>query len=551
MRQTPLLALAALAATLACTPEKPDASRQAVVIAVGEQSQLPVPVLKATRGRTADDEVADLLFLRLATLKAGGSTSGDSGFEPELARSWTRRDSVTLVFDLDPRARWHDGKPVTARDVVFTLGLARDTAFSPTLAGLLSRIDSVAAEGDQRVVVHYREPYAEQLYDAVYQVQPLPSHLLAGMTKDSMLHSAFVQHPVGDGPYRWVRADGGTLIELAADDGFFLGRPGIGRVLFRSATDPDARLNMLLSGEADVLAAVVPPLANADRVTATGSLRLVPVPSTTLVYLLFNTRDPRDTTRPHPILSDVKVRRAITLALDRPSIVRAVLGPYGAVPYGPVSSLLWVARITPKAGAQDVAEARRLLASAGWADANGDGILDKRGRPLRLSINVPAPSAARKAMAALVQEQLRQAGIQADLAILDGPVHGERRNAGRFDIDFSGASQDPTPAGLPQSWSCHGGSNVARYCDPAVDSLMTKAIVSLDGSADLWRAAIDRVEQDAPAVFLYSPIMVYGVSTRLGGVDIRPGAPWSRLWRWTATRAAPARDSARRDTAGR
>ena len=545
MRQTPLLALAALVA-FGCAPDKSDAAGNTIVIAVGEQSQLPVPVLKATRGRTADDEVADLLFLRLASLKSGGSTSGDSGFEPELARSWTRRDSVTLIFELDPRARWHDGKPVTARDVVFTLGLARDTAISPTLAGLLSRIDSVAADGDERVVVHYREPYAEQLYDAVYQVQPLPAHLLAGMTKDSMLHSAFVEHPVGDGPYRWVRSDGGALIELAADDRFFLGRPAIGRVLFRSASDPDARLNMLLSGEADVLPAVVPPLANADRVTATGTLRLVPVPSTTLVYLLFNTRDPRDTTRPHPILSDVNVRRAITLALDRPSIVRAVLGPYGSVPYGPVSSLLWVSHVTPKAGGQDVAEARRLLASAGWADANGDGILEKRGRPLRLSINVPAPSAARKAMAALVQEQLRQVGVQADLAILDGPVHGERRNAGRFDIDFSGASQDPTPAGLPQSWSCRGGSNVARYCDRAVDSLMTKAIVSLDGSADLWRAAIDRVEQDAPAVFLYSPITVYGVSARLGDVDIRPGAPWSRLWRWTATRAAT-----RRDTTGR
>src|SRR5512141_127743 len=165
MRQTPLLALAALAATLACTPEKPDASRQAVVIAVGEQSQLPVPVLKATRGRTADDEVADLLFLRLATLKAGGSTSGDSGFEPELARSWTRRDSVTLVFDLDPRARWHDGKPVTARDVVFTLGLARDTAFSPTLAGLLRRIDSVATQGGERGGVPDREAWGERLWD--------------------------------------------------------------------------------------------------------------------------------------------------------------------------------------------------------------------------------------------------------------------------------------------------------------------------------------------------------------------------------------------------
>jgi hypothetical protein len=90
MRQTPLFALAALVA-LGCAPDRSDAARNTVVIAVGEQAQLPVPVLKATRGRTADDEVADLLFLRLASLKPGGSTSGDSGFEPELARGWTRR----------------------------------------------------------------------------------------------------------------------------------------------------------------------------------------------------------------------------------------------------------------------------------------------------------------------------------------------------------------------------------------------------------------------------------------------------------------------------
>jgi peptide/nickel transport system substrate-binding protein len=548
MRRTHLLALVVVSVVSGCTPERP-ASRSSVVIAVGEQSQVPVPVLKAARNRVADNEVADLLFLRLANLKPGGATSGEGGFEPSLATGWTRRDSVTLAFDLDRRARWHDGQPVTARDVVFTFGLARDSAVSPTLAGLLSRIDSVYAEGDSRVVVHYRQPYAEQLYDAAFQVQPLPSHLLAGVGRDSLARDAFVQHPVGDGPYRWVRSDGTSLIELTANDDFFLGRPGIGRVIFRTAGDADARLNLLLSGEADVLAAVVPPLANGDRVTATGRLRLVGVPSTSIGYLLFNTRDPADTARPHPILSDVRVRRAIALALDRPAIVRAVLGPYGVVPYGPVSSLLWVSHLTPGPAPRDLDEARRLLAAAGWRDANGDGILDRRGRPLRLSINVPAPSAARKAMAALVQEQLRQAGIQADLLLLEGPVHGERRNAGRFDIDFSGASQDPTPAGLTQSWSCRGGSNVARYCDPAVDSMLARAIVSVTPADSLWRAGIERIEADQPAVFMYSPVLVYGVSTRLGNVDIRPDAPWSRVWRWSATGAPAA--AARSDSAGR
>jgi peptide/nickel transport system substrate-binding protein len=240
------------------------------------------------------------------------------------------------------------------------------------------------------------------------------------------------------------------------------------------------------------------------------------------------------------------VRHAIALALDRPAIVRAVLGPYGAVPYGPVSSVLWVSHLTPAASARDLPEARELLRAAGWVDANGDGILDRGGRPLRLGINVPAPSATRKAMAALVQEQLRQAGIQADMVVLDGPVHGERRNAGRFDIDFSGASQDPTPAGLTQSWSCRGGSNVAHYCDRAVDSLMTRAIESVAPADSLWRGVLDRIETDAPAVFMYTPVSVYGVSARLGDVDIRPEAPWSRVWRWSAPR-----DASRPDSAGR
>jgi peptide/nickel transport system substrate-binding protein len=545
MRRTHLLAFAVLVPLAACAPDRSASAGSTVVIAVGEQAQLPVPVLKAVRNRVADNEVADLMFLRLAALKPGGATSGDSGFEPELASGWSRRDSVTLAFDLDQRARWHDGRPVTSADVVFSFALARDTAYSPTLAGLLSRIDSVYADGEHRVIVHYRAPYAEQLYDAVFHVQPLPAHLLSGMTRDSMQRSAFVQHPVGDGPYRWVRSDA-ALIELAADRGFFLGRPTIGRVVFRSAGDADARLNMLLSGEADVLAAVVPPLANADRVAATGTLHLVQVPSTSIGYLLFNTRDPAHLTRPHPILSDPRVRHAVALALDRPAIVRAVLGPYGSVPYGPVSSLLWVSRLTPKADAQDLPRARALLHAAGWKDANGDGILDRAGHPLRLGINVPAPSATRKAMAALVQEQLRLVGIQADLIVLEGAVHGERRNNGQFDIDFSGATQDPTPAGLTQSWSCHGGSNVAHYCDTAVDSLMTRAIESVSPADSLWRGALTRIEADAPAVFMYTPVYVYGVSARLAGVDIRPDAPWSRVWRWSATRAATRSDSAGR-----
>ncbi len=535
MQRTPFLVSVALAALLGCSTRGADgggAVAGTAVIVVGEQATTPVPVLQSVKGRSADAEVADLLFLRLAQLGPGGRTSGEDGFVPALASSWSRRDSVTLVFELDPRARWQDGVPVTARDVVFTFERARDTTFTPTIAGLLHHIRSVTADGDHRVVIGFDQPYAEQFYDAVFHAPPLPEHLLRGMTQEQMLASEYVKHPVGDGPYRWVRSTP-DAITLAAVDSFFLGEPGIQRVVLRVAGDPDARLNLLLTGDADAAAAVVPPEANRDRLAATGAFDLVAVPSTTMGYILFNQRDPAHPARPHPILQDSAVRRALVLALDRASIVRAVFGPDARVPYGPVSPALWIARLTPAPEAQDTAAARALLAGAGWRDTNGDGTLDRGGRPLRLEFIVPSPSKARTQIALQVQEQLRRMGIKLDVMVLEPNVWNTRHNAGQFDLDFASATQDPTPAGLTQSWSCAGGSNVAHYCDPTVDSLMQAAILTRDSAAPIWLAAVRRIERDTPAAFMYAPVGVYAVSKRYASVDIRAESPWIELPHWS------------------
>ena len=126
-----------------------------------------------------------------------------------------------------PRATWHDGVPVTARDVLFTFERARNPEIAPRLAKLLRRVVSVTAEGDRCVVFRFSQPYAEQLYDAVWHVAPLPAHLLdrhpAGGAGQIRLRDAI---PWADGPYRWVRSVAGQFIELAANDRFFLGAAG-------------------------------------------------------------------------------------------------------------------------------------------------------------------------------------------------------------------------------------------------------------------------------------------------------------------------------------
>jgi len=499
------------------------------VIIVGAEPTAPVPTVGQGK---ANIDVADILFLRLARMGPDLVTSGDQGFVPELAKHWTRRDSLTLAFELDPRARWHDGRPVTARDVLFAFTRARDPSADASKALLLRSVASVTAEGDQTVVVRFSRAYGEQMYDAVWHVQPLPAHLLDTIPSDRLAGSAFVQHPIGNGAYRFVQREAGRQLELAAMPDFFLGRPGIGRVVFLLARDPDAQMNLLLDGTGDMLESVSP-LANIARIQAAKDLRIVAVPTTTVGYLLFNQRAPGDRARPHPILGDADVRRALVMALDRNELVRAGFGPYAAVPDGPVAQLHWI-REGKRLVQFDTAAARALLARKGWRDTDGDGVIDQGGRPLVLRLNYPGPSATRSLIAPMVQEQWRRIGVKVELLRLDGPVWAERRGKGEFDVDFSSAVMDPSPAGMVQSWSCAGrnGSNVAQYCDPQVDSLMERAIRGGPDARTTWHETVRLLVSDAPAAFIFAPSSAIAVHRRFDRVVIRPESFWASIWQW-------------------
>lgn len=516
-----------------------------IVIVVGAEATTPVPLVPITK---ANLDVQSLLFLQLARLGPTRTTVGETGFEPELARAWSRRDSVTLVFELDPRARWHDGRPVTAADVVHTFERIRTPGSDPQ-ANILTRfISAVTAEGDHRVVFHYSRVYQEQFYDAIAHIVPLPAHLVDSIPIARYATSGFAQAPVGNGAYRWSRRDPGRQVVLAAVPDFFLGRPKIDRVVFLLARDFDAQTNLLLDGTADALENVNPP-ARVARVGARPTLRIVGTPTYGVGYLLYNFRAYGDRSRPHPILTDVRIRRALEMALDRERIVRSVLGEHGAIPEGPVAQLHWIRDSAWRAPPANPVGARALLREAGWTDSNGDGIVDRDGAPLILRLNFPGTNPVRAAMAAQVQEQLRHIGVRIELVRLDGPVWLDRRNKGEFDLDFSQAGMAPTPSGLVQSWSCSGRNvtNVGQYCTPRVDSLLDAASNTREDPLPLYREVIRQVREDVPAIFMYTVVNATAVHTRYANVQFRSEAWWSLLWRWSVR---PGRQIARDRTPG-
>jgi peptide/nickel transport system substrate-binding protein len=525
-RSAPLAVVLILAA---CTAASAQTAERPVMIVVGQEPTLPIPTLISA---TVNQDVADQLFLRLAAPGITISTAGDGGFQPQLAETWRRRDSLTLVFDLHPKARWHDGRPVTAQDVLFAFGRARDPKLAPQLATLLSTVADVSAESERRVVIRFRTAYPEQMYDAVFHVAPLPAHLLQDVPPDQLAQSAFAQKPVGNGPFRFVRRVAGEFTELAAVPDFFLGKVGPSGVIFRVSTDPEARLNLVLSGEADGYEATVPPSANRARVEASGKARTVPTPTLTVVYLNFNQRA-ADKRTPHPILGDVRVRQALVHALDRPVYAKALYAGYADVPVGPASQMLWVRepRAVPSAPF-DTTKARLLLAAAGWRDSDGDGIVDRNGEPLALRVIAPSSSYARRQIVQIAEQQWKAIGVQARIELVEPSVFGQRRREGAFDVTADAATQDPSPSGLTQTWSCNGGSNITGFCNRQVDSLMQVARFAKGTSPARWRQVLRRIDDDAPAAFLAAPSNVVALSNRVRQPVLVPWSLWSSVWRW-------------------
>ncbi|HEX9727541.1 MAG TPA: ABC transporter substrate-binding protein [Gemmatimonadales bacterium] len=504
------------------------------VITVGADADVLFPPL--SQGNVSQ-AVAAQLFLKLADIGLGMNTVGDSGFVPKLAESWTYEDSLTLVFRLHPAARWHDGVPVSAGDVEFTFDVYLDPLVNAPAGPLLESIVSVTARDERTVSFTFSRWHAEQLYDATHHMLILPKHLLDTIPRDRMGSHPLVRAPIGSGPYRFVEWRAGESIELAADSTFFLGAPGIGRLIWRVTPDFATSLTQVVTGEADILEAVLGE-ENVTRARGAEHLRVVEYPSGVYVYVAFNVTAAGDPDRPHPVLGDRNVRRAVVLATDRQSILQSVLGGLGQVPGGPTTPMVRIWRDDMRQLPFDSTRAGRLLDSVGWRDSDADGVRDRHGTPLRFDLMYPSSSQVRAQAAVIMQEQLRRVGVDVQLRVLEPNAMVDRANQGRFDAMVGAWQVDPPPGAIRQLWSSAGipGSNYGRYASAAFDAALQRAVNEGDPTAAQrrWEEAIGIINEDAPAMWLFTPTLVAAVAVRFHNVTIRPDLWSATLWQWTA-----------------
>jgi peptide/nickel transport system substrate-binding protein len=393
--------------------------------------------------------------------------------EPYLARGWTwSPDRRTLTFRLASDVRWHDGVPTTARDVRWTLDAARDPVVGYPRLSDLADLVSVAAPDDSTVVLTFAAPQA-RFPDVLTDLAVLPAHLLDTVPRDALRRAEWNQHPVGNGPFRFVSHEPNRRWVFTANPDFppaLGGPPGLARFVLAVVDEPVTKLAALVDGELDV-AGIQP--AHAAYVRRDPRLRVLDYPLLFTYGLVFNAR--------RAPFDRADVRRAISNALDRRELVEGYVYGYGTPASGPVP---------PDIAARPVGfrEAQRgdfELLTVG----SGDGVLEQ-----------------------MVQAQLARAGFRVTIRQLELSAFLDRLYGPAHDFDAA-------ILGIP-------GDLGLGYLRPLA------ALAGMAAPRD--PAAAERLFADSvPVAFLYHARGLQGMNRRVQGVrmDVRGELVTVHDWR--------------------
>jgi peptide/nickel transport system substrate-binding protein len=474
----------------------------------------------------------------IAALVSEGLVDFDaaSRIVPRVAESWTiARDGTEIAFRLRAGVRWHDGRPVTARDVAFTVGKIRDPRTQSRAWGaMFADVVSVESPDDRTVVIRYARPYADML--EAWRAPLLPEHL-AGREPD-LLTSAFAQAPVGCGAFRFVRWTRRQEIVLEANPDYWDGRPDIERLSFLVKGDDRSIYEALLKGEVDVWVAT--PEMWRESLTSARAARLDRFVNWRLaVWVIGWNQDGSN-----PFFADARVRRAMVLALDRERFAATAARGLARPVAGTILAESGWQNASVRPWPFDPIEAGRLLDEAGWRDADGNGVLERDGVPFEFELVFPAgPQEIADRMAAWVRASLADVGVRAEVVKLEWQTFQQRRREHRFQAAMASLSFSPSPdrIELYHSNARLGGYNYVGFSDAEVDRLLERGRVELDRAKrqaiyDVLQARLHELEPITPVFQFAQPVLF---DARLAGlrpspsglVDVYPGP---RGWRWNA-----------------
>ena len=489
-----------------------------VVGTIGEPSVL-IPMLASD---SASHDVSGLCYNGLVKYDTDLTVIGD------LARSWeVSADGLMITFHLKQGVLWEDGVEFTAADVKFGFDTIVNPETPTAYAEDFRQVTKFEIIDTYSFRVTYEKPFAPAL-TSWGNLTVLPKHLLEGkpITKNDL-----TRKPLGLGPFRFKEWAAGEKIVMEANKTYFEGRPYLDSYIYRFIPDAATLFLELQSGTIDLM--TLTPLQytrQTDTEYFKKNFQKFKYPLFTYVYLAFNFQ--------HPWFQDKRVRQAIAHGIDKQEIVDGVLLGLGDPATGPYVPNTWPYNPHVKKYDFNQGEAKRLLAEAGWRDTDGDGILDRDGKPFEFTVLVGMGNPVRLNSAAIIQWRLEQIGIKMNIRVLEwSTLINEFIDKRRFEAVLLGWSigLDPDQYDIWHSSKTHEKElNFISYKNPEVDMLLEQGRRTFDTAErkKIYGRMQEVLAEDAPYVFLYVPYTLPIVSSRIRNIQPAPIGISYNLPKW-------------------
>ena len=481
-----------------------------VSASIGDASNL-IPMIA---GDASSHTIAGQMYLSLLKYDKNLDLTG------QLAESWqVAKDNLSISFQLRPDLKWSDGKPLSSADCAFTLKLLLDEHTQSAYKSDFVKVTRVETPDAHTFIVHYDEPYSPAL-SSWTGFAIMPAHIFKGV---DIMNTELSRKPAATvGPYRLGEWQAQQSILLNANPDYFDGPVWIGERMTRIIPDSATQFLELSAGHLDSMG--LTPTQYSRLFETKEMLKREYARYKYLdfgyTYLGFNLkREP---------FNDARVRRAIAYAIDRQEIVDGVLLGLGeaiATPYKPAT--YWVNKGI-KVRPYDASKAKALLAEAGWTDSNGDGVLDKDGKPLSFTILTNNGNKQRADTATIIQQRLKDVGIDLKVRLVEWSAFIENFiNKRNFDAVILGWSLSPEPDQYSIWHSSQTGPrqfNFLTYANDKVDAALIAATKTFDKAERkaFYDVVQEQIHQDVPVVFLYAPYSLPVFHKRIHGIKPAP-----------------------------
>jgi peptide/nickel transport system substrate-binding protein len=452
---------------------------------------------------------------------------------PSMAESWTYSpDCLELTFKLRRDVKWHDGRPFTADDVLFTYQtMINPKTPAPFKEGFML-VKDVQTPDPYTVRVFHDKPYARAL--ETWGTYMLPKHALqsfaaAGTLRESPQNS----HPVGTGPYRFQEWKPGEKVVLVANPDYFEGRPYLSRIVYR-VIPSQATIFLELKAQGVDYASSLTGIQYA-RQTEYPAFRKAyhkfRYPGSGYTFVGFNLKDPR--------FADLRVRQAFAHAINKQELIDGVRLGLAREATGPIRPGTWAYTDDVKRFPFDPEKAKALLAEAGWKDRDGDGLVEDRdGKPFTLTIRTNQGNDERKKIAEITQQRLKEIGIQVDIQLIEWAAFiKEFVKPRRFEVVVLGMGSGTDPDQFVVWHSSQRGPdqmNRTGYANAEVDRLLELGRSScVQAERVQYYHRIQQIlAEDLPMIFLYTADALPVVAGRIHGVSAAPSGILYNFTEW-------------------